>query len=292
MGALTSRAYRFRARPWDIEGAGTVCAGCSAQCNVELTVRDDRVLRVLAPRPRGGRRRLAVRQGPLQLPGRALRRADHDADGPRGRRADARELGEGARRRRRARSKKAGDRAAALAGGTTTNEEAFLLQSLLRDDLGSSHLSARTGAEQPLDVLRALADPKLQASVPDLEFAHTVLLVDCDPIDEAPVWDLRIRKGVAPPRHQGRRRLRAPDRAGPDRHDHAALRARRRRGLPGRARRRAVRRRRQPRRRGQRGGHQRDRDPRVRRRAARRGRGGRDRLRRARAARAAPAARC
>ena len=92
--------------------------------------------------------------------------------------------------------KKAGDRAAALAGGTTTNEEAFLLQQLLRDDLGSSHLSARTGAEQPLDVLRALADPKLQASVPDLEFAHTVLLVDCDPIDEAPVWDLRIRKGV------------------------------------------------------------------------------------------------
>ena len=48
----------------------------------------------------------------------------------------------------------------------------------------------------PLDVLRALADPKLQASVPDLEFAHTVLLVDCDPIDEAPIWDLRIRKGV------------------------------------------------------------------------------------------------
>jgi NADH-quinone oxidoreductase subunit G len=92
--------------------------------------------------------------------------------------------------------KKAGARAAALAGGTTTNEEAFLLQSLLRDDLGSNHMSAGTGAEQPLDVLRSLADPKLQASVPDLEFAHTVLLLDCDPIDEAPIWDLRIRKGV------------------------------------------------------------------------------------------------
>jgi NADH-quinone oxidoreductase subunit G len=92
--------------------------------------------------------------------------------------------------------KKAGNRVSALAGGTTTNEEAFLLQQLLRDDLGSSHLSARIGGEQPLDVLRALADPKLQASVPDLEFAHTVLLVDCDPIDEAPVWDLRIRKGI------------------------------------------------------------------------------------------------
>ena len=48
VGALTSRAYRFRARPWDIEGAGTVCTLCPAQCNVELTVRDDRVMRVLA----------------------------------------------------------------------------------------------------------------------------------------------------------------------------------------------------------------------------------------------------
>ena len=47
VGALTSRGYRFRARPWDIEGAGTICTGCSAHCNVELTVRDDRVERVL-----------------------------------------------------------------------------------------------------------------------------------------------------------------------------------------------------------------------------------------------------
>jgi NADH-quinone oxidoreductase subunit G len=32
--------------------------------------------------------------------------------------------------------------------------------------------------------------------VPDLEWANAVLLLDCDPIDDAPVLDLRIRKGV------------------------------------------------------------------------------------------------
>ena len=48
VGALTSRPYRFRARPWDIEDAGSVCTLCPAQCNVTLTVRDERVLRVLA----------------------------------------------------------------------------------------------------------------------------------------------------------------------------------------------------------------------------------------------------
>ena len=48
VGALTSRPYRFRARPWDIEDAGSVCTLCPSQCNVTLTVRDERVLRVLA----------------------------------------------------------------------------------------------------------------------------------------------------------------------------------------------------------------------------------------------------
>src|SRR5437660_8210003 len=48
VGALTSKPYRFRARPWDVEGAGTVCTLCPSQCNVDLTVRDERVMRVLA----------------------------------------------------------------------------------------------------------------------------------------------------------------------------------------------------------------------------------------------------
>jgi len=46
------------------------------------------------------------------------------------------------------------------------------------------------------DLTRALADPALQATVPDLEFAHTVLVFGCDPLDEMPILDLRIRKGV------------------------------------------------------------------------------------------------
>src|ERR1700721_1794272 len=48
VGALTSKPYRFRARPWDIEDAGTVCTFCPAPCNVSVTVRDELALRVLA----------------------------------------------------------------------------------------------------------------------------------------------------------------------------------------------------------------------------------------------------
>ena len=46
VGALTARTYRFRARPWDIEGAGGICTLCPSQCNVEFTVRDEKVERV------------------------------------------------------------------------------------------------------------------------------------------------------------------------------------------------------------------------------------------------------
>ena len=48
VGALTSEAYRFRARPWDIEDSGSICTLCPSQCNVKFTVRDERVERVLA----------------------------------------------------------------------------------------------------------------------------------------------------------------------------------------------------------------------------------------------------
>ncbi|MEA2125228.1 MAG: NADH-quinone oxidoreductase subunit, partial [Solirubrobacteraceae bacterium] len=69
-----------------------------------------------------------------------------------------------------------------IAGGETTNEEARL---------------ADQAASSPIPRLPdALWHPGLQATVPDLEFAHTVLLLDADPVDDATIWDLRIRKGV------------------------------------------------------------------------------------------------
>ncbi len=58
----------------------------------------------------------------------------------------------------------------------------------------------------PLELHRALGDPALQAKVTDLEFAHTVLLLDCEPIADAAILDLRIRKGV---RRHGMKLVRA-----------------------------------------------------------------------------------
>jgi NADH-quinone oxidoreductase subunit G len=194
VGALTSQPYRFRARPWDIEGAAGVCTLCPAQCNVTFTVRDDRVMRVLA------RDNTGVDDGWLCDKGRFAYQAIHvDERITRPLVRDGGELREVSWER--ALQTAAGlsrhqGRVGALAGGQATNEEGFLLQRLMREGLRSTDIDSRLGGGVPADTMRALSAPGLQASVPDLEFAHTVLLVGVEPLDDAPVLDLRIRKGV------------------------------------------------------------------------------------------------
>src|SRR5688572_10056721 len=161
VGALTSTAYRFRARPWDVEGAGTVCTMCPSQCNVELTVRDDsKVLRVLA------RDNVEVDDGWLCDKGRFGYQAFHATDRvtePMVRDGGAlrpvsweRALDEAARGLRRA-----GARTAAVVGGEATNEEGFLLQSLVRDALGSPHVDSRPSGRLPAELARTLSRPEL-----------------------------------------------------------------------------------------------------------------------------------
>jgi NADH-quinone oxidoreductase subunit G len=195
VGALTSRPYRFRARPWDIEDAGSVCTLCPAQCNVSYTVRDDRLLRVR------DRMHEEVDDGWLCDKGRFAYQAVHSEeritqpmlrDGGELRPVDwDRALTEAAAALRRA-----GSRVAALAGGGATNEEGLLLGRLLREGLGSGDLDSAPGGAIALEQLSALSAPALQASVPDIEFAHAVLVLGCEPLDDAPVLDLRVRKGV------------------------------------------------------------------------------------------------
>jgi NADH-quinone oxidoreductase subunit G len=87
-------------------------------------------------------------------------------------------------------------RVGALVGGQATNEEGFLLARMLREGLGSGDIDSRSCDTVPLELTRALAAPALQATVTDLEYAHTILVVGCEPLDDAPILDLRIRKGV------------------------------------------------------------------------------------------------
>src|SRR5262249_55250784 len=74
--------------------------------------------------------------------------------------------------------------------------EGFLLARLMREGLGSPHVDSRHAGTLPLRLLRALGEPRLQAKVSDLEFAHAVLVLETEPVTDAPILDLRLRKGV------------------------------------------------------------------------------------------------
>ena len=93
----------------------------------------------------------------------------------------------------------------------STNEEGLLLARLMREGLGSPHLDSRRAGALPLELHRALGDPRCRRSVSDLEFAHAVLVLDTEPVDDAPILDLRLRKGVRRHGLQARRRLPAAE---------------------------------------------------------------------------------
>ncbi len=193
VGALTSIPYRFRARPWDIEGAGSICTLCPAQCNIRFTVRDERVMRVLArdhPEVDDGwlcdKGRFAYQSihvdervtEPLVRDGGTLRPVSWE-----------RALEHAASALKRSRGK-----VAALAGSQSSNEEGFLLARLMREGLASEHVDTLAGTDPAMR--HRLALPDLQARVSDLEFASAVLVIGTEPVDDMPILDLRIRKGV------------------------------------------------------------------------------------------------
>jgi NADH-quinone oxidoreductase subunit G len=196
VGALTSTAYRFRARPWDIEDAGSICTLCPSQCNVKFTVRDDlKVMRVLA------RDNPEVDDGWLCDKGRFAYQALHSQE-----RITAPLVRDGGSLREvaweRALSEaaaalgKAGEQSAAIVGGETSNEEGFLAQHLMREGLGSPHVDSRMGGPIDGGQARALAAPALSARVSDIDHAGAVLVVGTELVDEAPILDLRVRKAV------------------------------------------------------------------------------------------------
>jgi NADH-quinone oxidoreductase subunit G len=194
VGALTSYTYRFRARPWDIEDAGSICTLCPSQCNVKFTVRDERVLRVLA------RDNVEVDDGWLCDKGRfafqmfnssdritrPMVRAGDGSLSPIGWDEAVSKVAEGIRG--------AGENAAALVGGGTSNEEGWLVQSILRKG-GSSNVDS---SASPIDsaLLGQLSRPELGSRIADLDHADAILVIGTDPLHEMPILDLRIRKAV------------------------------------------------------------------------------------------------
>jgi NADH-quinone oxidoreductase subunit G len=218
VGALTSYTYRFRARPWDIEQAGSVCTLCPSQCNVSFTVRDEEVKRVVArdnpdvddgwlcDRGRYGFEMFAAEE---RVRGPRLRSGEVGWDEAIAKAADALRAGESEIDHTRVGSMSDASSGVAAIVGDASNEEGYLVQRILREALRSPHVDSRLSRGPSRDTLLRLTQPQLSAQVRDLDTADVILVVGSDPLHTSPILDLRIRKAM---RRNGAKLVLATDR--------------------------------------------------------------------------------
>ncbi|MFE4171199.1 NADH-quinone oxidoreductase subunit G [Streptomyces sp. NPDC056909] len=202
VGALTSAAYRFRSRPFDLVSSPSVCEHCAGGCATRTDHRRGKVMRRLAaddPEVNEewicdkGRFGFRYAQKPDRLTTPLVRNEDgvlEPASWPEALEAAARGLGA------------ARGRAGVLAGGRLTVEDSYAYAKFARVVLDTNDIDfrARVHSAEEADFLAAhvagrgrdLDGTGLTYST--LEKAPTVLLVGFESEEEAPGVFLRLRK--------------------------------------------------------------------------------------------------
>jgi NADH-quinone oxidoreductase subunit G len=196
VGALTSAAYRFRSRPFDLVSTPTVCEHCASGCALRTDVRRSTVLRRLAWDDASVNSEWNCDKGRFAFPYLAADRLE----APLVRQGE--ELVEAswpeAVRRAAEGLAAAGARTGVLTGGRLTLEDSYAYAKFARAVLGTDAIDFRmraTSAEEA-DLLReVVAGSGLAVTYADLD-AATVLLVGLEVEEESPIVFLRLRRAV------------------------------------------------------------------------------------------------
>ena len=195
VGALTSAAYRFRARPFDLVSVPTACEHCASGCSLRTDYRRGGVTRRLAWDDPAVNEEWNCDKGRFAFPylseGRItapLIREDGElrvASWPEAIAVAARGLADAA------------GSVGVLVGGRSSVEDAYAYSRFARAVLGTDSIDFRSRAmsEEEAEFLAAtVAGSPLHVSYDDLESAPAVLLVSFEPEDESPIVFLRLRK--------------------------------------------------------------------------------------------------
>ena len=209
VGALTSGAYRYKARPWEIQYVSTVCAHCGDGCKTTLSVRQNQILRG------NNRDHSGVNGEFLCIKGRyAYDYVEHPERVKHPMIRKGSEWTEAtwdeafryiASRWKAILEQRGSDEGAQEAFGVigsnhTTNEENYLLQKFARTVLGTNHIDHHRTADFPA-LMAALANDKGGETVEaplarsqDLAQASAILLVGNNPTDQHPMLAWKIRE--------------------------------------------------------------------------------------------------
>jgi len=191
VGALTSHVFRFQARSWELEKVPSICAYCGVGCNVTLDVKTNKLRRISA------RQNPAVNDGWLCDKGRF---AHQYLDSPeRVTQPLVRKDGElkpaswdealnlVSQRLRETVQENGPHSVGGVGSASLTNEAAYLFQKLVRIVLGTNNV----------DYLGRLPDGAHPLpSTTEVQEADVILLFGADPLEEAPIVELLIRRAV------------------------------------------------------------------------------------------------
>ena len=193
VGALTSPAYRFKARPWDLEQVETTCTTCALGCRMVAQSSAGALVRNLGvdcvPVNQSwlcdkGRYGFEAVASPARLTtplvrheGELVPASWHDA------------IGVLADEARRARSSARGSAIGVIGGARLSNEDAYAWSKLARAVLGTDSLDAQLGDGLPAELVLGLP----RATIDEACSARAVLLLAGDLREELPVLYLRLR---------------------------------------------------------------------------------------------------
>ena len=195
VGALTSGAYRYQTRPWEMTHVGTICAHCSDGCKTTLGTRNDRIIRG------NNRDRSGVNGEFLCIKGRyGFDFYDHPdrlqaplvrTNGKLEEVSWSRALWAAAARFKQAIAE--GGSVGVIGSNHTTNEENYYLAKFARDVLKTNHIGHHRTGDVPtlLDALSGKSG-KL-ATVADLYERKAVLVLGADLALEHPLLAFQMR---------------------------------------------------------------------------------------------------
>jgi NADH-quinone oxidoreductase subunit G len=204
VGALTSGAYRYKTRPWEMKHVGTVCTHCGDGCKTTLGVRrSDTGMEIV----RGDNRDKSGTNGDfLCIKGRyAFDFANHEdrLTQPLIRKngkltpatwEEAFDLV--GKKFAEVRDKDGGSAIGVLGSTRTTNEEAYLLSKFARVVLKTNNVDHHRTADFPALSAALRSKPDATASMADVYNAPAILLIGNDPTEQHPLLAWQIRNNV------------------------------------------------------------------------------------------------
>ena len=196
VGALTSKPYRFKARPWDLEQVETTCTTCSVGCRSAIQATQGQVTRLIGvdsdPVNWGwlcdkGRFSYpdASDRGRLSVP--MVREGDELVETSW---ADA--LAKAAAGISAALRSGGGSSTGIIGGAHLPNEDAYLWAKLARVVLGTDNIDAQLGDGLPAQTILGVR----RSTIDEAANAPLVITIGPDIKDELPVLYLRLRHAV------------------------------------------------------------------------------------------------